>query len=165
MPLFASLYMRARTSIDRSALDILRAAGKAATDEMRRASPVDTGRLKASLNFTETPIPGTDAEGPSLLLHASVPMYGFFQDRGTRHQAGTPFVDRGLLVARRGYGVLAEVRWGDVTFAGTRPLPLANPGAIAARDRSRARLARGFGRHPTPTTIRSITTRRGRTFP
>ncbi len=59
------------------------AAGFVVSNAAKKNAPVDTGRLRASI------VHDADADGVVIGTNIS---YGIFQERGTRHQEGTPFL-------------------------------------------------------------------------
>lgn len=65
-------------------------------NEARKLCPVDTGRLRSSIQHT----PGTDAQGPYVDVGTNVE-YGPHVEYGTQHSAAQPFMRPALLLAGR----------------------------------------------------------------
>jgi len=64
------------------------AAGITVENAAKRNAPVDTGRLRSSIT--------SDADADGVVIGTNV-NYAIFQEKGTRHQEGTPFLVPGLV--------------------------------------------------------------------
>lgn len=75
----------------------LRTRAELVATAAKRLCPVDTGRLRASIEV----IPGKDEKGVVCLVGTNV-VYGIYQEFGTRFQSGTPFLRPALYGADPG---------------------------------------------------------------
>jgi HK97 gp10 family phage protein len=78
--------------------DLLR-LGYRVQSEARKLCPVDTGRLRASIDVKS----GRDARGPYVEVGTNVD-YGPFVEYGTSKSAAQPYMRPALLIAARSWG-------------------------------------------------------------
>lgn len=75
----------------------LRRTGLRAQSNMKRLCPVDTGRLRSSIEMVD----GRDAHGYFVEIGTNVE-YAPYVEFGTQHSPAQPFIRPGLLIALRG---------------------------------------------------------------